>query len=221
MKKWFVFIFVLIISLSGCQQEISLNKKLSEKVKIVEEKDYLFSKLEVTYEDYKEATKDIISDSCSYIENKLIYGYTDNGKKIEVRGIDLKGLSKEEFKKHKQKWNELVKKFNLKLDDDKVTIRISGSYDANVNDKDYKYVYSQQIRESNDKENSVYIINKRYTFEKQDDSWKIINIDSYISSYSDKLKESGLSKNELISKMKYGTHNNKAVEYILSFALKE
>ncbi|WP_152912155.1 hypothetical protein, partial [Caloranaerobacter sp. TR13] len=111
MKKWFVAIMASIIILSGCQQQVSLDKQLSEKVKILEENDYMFSRLEITYEQYKEATKDIIADSYSYIEDKQIYAYTDNGELREVKAIDLKGLSEEEFKKHKQKLNSLANEF--------------------------------------------------------------------------------------------------------------
>ncbi|KPU28354.1 hypothetical protein TR13x_03210, partial [Caloranaerobacter sp. TR13] len=118
--------------------------------------------------------------------------------------------------------NSLANEFNLKLDDDTITIKISGAYDVDISGRDWKYVYSQQIREGNDEENTVYITNKRYTFEKQGKSWRIIRVDYYMSVYSDRLlEERGLSKNELIGRMRYGKYNNKEVEYILSFTLKD
>lgn len=223
LKKYFILIVIILITMSGCQQEVNLDKELSEKVKTFEENDFLFGSLDITYEEFQDATKDIISDSFNYIDQKVIYSVMGGGvENVEVKGIDLKGLSKEELENHKQKINELMGRF---LENNKITMKISSTYDTKSDNDSQKFVYSQTItqldEESNpSKENNLHIVNKRYTFEKQEKTWKIIKIRSYPFWYSDSLLKDDDSKEEFFSKIKFG-NTEEVVEYILSFTLKE
>ncbi len=223
LKKYFILIVIILITMSGCQQEVNLDKELSEKVKTFEENDFLFGSLDITYEEFQHATKDIISDSFNYIDQKVIYSVIGGGvENVEVKGIDLKGLSKEEFENHKLKINELM---DSSLEYDKITMKISPAYDTKSDYDSQKFVYSQTIRQRDEesnpsKENNLYIVNKRYTFEKQENTWKIIKIRSHPFWYSDDLLRDDDSKEEFFSKIKFGS-TEEVVEYILSFTLKE
>jgi len=98
-----------------------------------------------------------------------------------------------------------------------VIIKISDVYDVDVSDKDWKTIFTLTVKKGNyDKDISERYLNKRYIFEKIDDKWKIISIDSdmEIDLYNEaKLKELNRTKEFVLDNLKYNTFRGEEVQY--------
>lgn len=206
MKK--IFIFLSIVLLIGCSND--LNEKLVENIKVLETNDLLLSNILINYDTYKENTKGILKDY-SHKRGEIIFNI--GGK--DYSAIDLEFTSKEKLNTYREDVIEIFKdKINPFTKD--VEIKISNTYDAGYNE--WKYVFTKVIKKYETDDNSIGITNKRYTLEKINGKWKVINIDKFTDFFYDNMEnKKGRTKKEAMKSMKYQTINNEKVEYIISF----
>jgi len=206
-------IISLIFSI-GCSKK---NNGLIDKVKVFESTMIKFENLLITYDDYKANLNTVFSSSYSYelLDNKVIYGYTDDNEEYqEFKVSDFEGLSMDELKLHREKikkLNEIAGIDNSKLN---ITVKVSDVYkDSKF---DWKYVFTRESRKSNFNEGKM-ITNKRYTFTSEDDERVIKSIDVF----GPVLDEDDATDEEL-DYMKYQTApNNEKVKYIETFNIIE
>jgi len=206
---------VLSLSLYSCNKKDNLNSELIEKVKIIEENDFKFRKFELTYEDYKKNTIDIFSYTCNYLDKTFAYLYK---KPIINENPNPYKISVEDMNDYRIGYNDFYMNwFGIIPAEENVIIKISDVYDVDVSDKDWKTIFTLTVKKGNyDKDISERYLNKRYIFEKIDDKWKIISIDSdmEIDLYNEaKLKELNRTKEFVLDNLKYNTFRGEEVQY--------
>ncbi|MTI47454.1 hypothetical protein [Sporosalibacterium faouarense] len=226
-KSMFISILILLFLISGCETQESssqsIEEKMIDKVKILAVNDIKFKHLDITYSDYKSNIEGILVDWFPDLDDEVIFSsYDENGQLKEFKGIDLKGLSIDDLKAHKEKLKKDMQ-YNMTsfISNENVenTLKISDVYDPNVND--FRYVFTQRITKFHDEKNTVDYVNKRYTLQKIDNEWKIINIEKSMTWYYDGLTVNGkdgekaITLEELIKMPKYTSYNNEEIEYII------
>lgn len=199
--------FFFTINLIGCKvQKLSnYNEEIINKVKMYEENEYLVEHLEITYDQYKKNVEDIVFEKFSYKDNEMIFAY--DGK--VYKGIDLLGISIEEFKEHKENLEKHAKEWDFLPNN--ITYKISEVYDDSY--REWKYIIVKRIMEYNNKDYETHV-NIVYTCAKENDEWKIMNVSkNYISWKDEYEKEKGMTKKDYT-----GVRiNNEIVEFTESF----
>jgi len=200
---------LVLISVVGCKDINDKKENLTEKIVTLEKNKSKLENLDITYNEYKENIKVVTTKDFLKSKIKDILFVID-GK--QYTGSILIDLSKEETEKLKREIKEINKKMNLFIKSKK--IEISDSYESEI--PNTKYVFSK-ITETDESETES-TTTKRYTFIKENDKWKIDNIDFDTISVP---ANNNQNKDKLVSNLKYQTKNNEKVEYIKEINLME
>lgn len=218
MKKVLVILIVTIIFLTGCKQE-NLNRHLFYKVMILEKNDYLFENLKLDYYEYTNKINDVISEEYTqtYIDDRIIFFFLDpdmkNSSTQYYRGKDMKDITVKELEKLKIQMDKLL--YN-NSENNEIVVRVTGVYDVDVKNKNWKAVYSREIKQ--EKNDIIHIVDKRYTFENQDGTWKIVKIDKgYKGAYDETSINHDFSKEDLINNFHDNAFSKKKLDYLFSF----
>ena len=217
-------ILALAVSLISCNSKDDLNSELIEKVKILEENEYKFKMLNITYDEFISNTEYILSDNYNYMDYKSILVYKKDDNRFQYKGLDFKGVKIEELKQFKSEIEKIdTKDFRMGLDTYQIKISLSNVHD-DITDKKtkVKVIYGQNISEIDSEFSTQVYTNRRYTFKKIDSDWKVIMIDEDSIAYATKRsnEEINLPNKELLSQLKYSILDGKEIEYPTVFYLK-
>lgn len=218
MKKniFFLTLVIFLVIIGGCSKKNDLSSELVEKVKLIEENDFKFRKYELTYNDYKRETSNIFSNNCQYLDRIFNYMYK---KPMTNENPNPNDISVEDMNNYRKGYNKFyMEYFGLIPAEENVIVKISDVYDVDY--KDWKAIFTMTIK--SDKVGKYkgdidekYLI-KRYTFEKIDDEWKVINVDTFEEQVrtEERLRELGVTRESVLSKIKYyNSFRGKAVQY--------
>ncbi|MGO1370212.1 MAG: hypothetical protein ACTHVE_08720 [Senegalia sp. (in: firmicutes)] len=228
MKRIFIILFIVLIILSGCNNDISKKEDLVEKVERLEINEYKIMNLKINYEEYIENTKDIMPDDYNnnFLDNITIY-FAPRVNDDTVTVGDLKGISDEEFKEHKEEFKKYgPRNFEYQDESNEVILKISKPYD--VSGKEENVVFARKIitfdieklkeidTELKDVEatgltKKIYL-NRMYTFKKENNDWKLKFRNEDMKLYSlEEFEE--INEEDLNKSLPFNEFQDEKVEY--------
>lgn len=172
------------------------NSELINEVEKIEKYDYKLNTFQTSYIDYKKNTDEFMSSNYSK-DDEVIFAYSGT----YYKGKDLINMPMEKFK---ELGNKIETSFfgSTKLTND--IAYISTAYYEKNDTYEYRYVFTKHLRAIG---NSNLISYKKYYFKKDNNTWKIFNIDQ-IAGIEGK---SQLDANTL---KPFITYNNEPIKYI-------
>lgn len=222
-----MFVIVFIFILTGCtdNKTVNIDELIVEKSKAFELNEDQFLRFQITYDEFKENMKDIVVN-IDYLDNELIIQFGE----IIFLGKDLLGLTLEEINllvedtlnECKKEYEEKGWDFNSFKEEIEgytnasIEVKFSDVYD--VENKNWKYVYSQTHMVPNNNYYTDIYTNKRYWFVEEDGDWKITGVDERSEGLGEHTK---LTKEELLNKIGNNKFNNEPVEYTETYILRE
>lgn len=216
MKKKFYLLalFVILLAISGCSDNVTENQQLIDKVVELEEAERKFLDLEISYDEFYSTVEKIMVDP-HYYDEEIIIALSNE----QYRGKDFAGLSIEEINalvdELEDKYSDEYEKIFSQAKNTKMvsTFKVSDVYD--YPDHNWKYIYSQTIINITYPDESVEgYMNKRYRFENIDGEWKIKIVESAYTYFHEGNPEKLEMKEELLADLHYQTNNNEPVEYV-------
>jgi hypothetical protein len=170
------------------------NTKIVNSVKQIEQYEYNLMSFQITYDEYKKNTKELMVSSYNK-DNKVILGY--NGK--QYKGKDLIGMPLTELKEIGDK---VFIEFYGTTKIESCTVDISKVY-YNENDSiKFRYVFAKEILKVGNKEMNIY---RKYSFLEENNTWKVTVIDEFSAMKDVKIDSRTLSM--------YTIYDNKPIEY--------
>jgi hypothetical protein len=192
-----VIILCMCIALTSCVLNTNQddNTKIVNVVKQIEADDYNLMSFQITYDEYKKNTKELLISNYNK-DDKIILG--NNG--TLYKGKDLIGMPLSEFK-------EIGGKVFLELYGttkiEKCTVDISKVYYNENDSMKFRYVFDKELLKIGNIEMNIY---RKYSFLKENSTWKITAIDEFGDMKDLKIDSRTLSM--------YTEYDNKPIEYV-------
>lgn len=222
-----ILVFIGLTNPIGSTNKPSEENQLVEMVKTLEENEYAFKKLDITYEEFQNNIKTIMPEDYkgTYIDYDFVYAGAKDGMLHHYQVSDLKNLSDEDFEYH-QNYLKMGPPINFEIgyENSDVVVSISKPYEPS--DKDKRVVFVQKvIRQDKNTLKKVLdtsdtsslfketYINRKYTFKKENSQWKFLKRDIDMKHITFEEFENTDNIEEFLNDMKLNTINGEKVEY--------
>jgi len=221
MKKIIVILFILLVMIgsTGCNNKEDEKNLFIEKVKTFEMNEIKFATSEITYDEYKENISGIFTQNLEkyYLEKKD--SKVPDGLKSVMTGTVI--TTEEELKGDIKSNQENTGKIEL-------TIEISDeNYEGTFEGEKRIYSKTTQVINIPDVQPAQFLIFKMYDFKKTNDKWRISQIKNSfvrVSSHYDRETETmieltGEKLKEVLKHRAFTPENNSKIEYVESINL--
>ncbi|NMO97028.1 hypothetical protein [Paenibacillus lemnae] len=199
-------LLLFTIILAACTTESSLGRsekqQIVNNVKAVEESEFDLTYFNKSYTQYHKVLSEIVSeDYWASTRDEILFGY--NG--ATFSRDDLANMPQEEYDKHKEHMLNIIR--GMDMDKLNATVRISDVYKGNqphqVN------IYTIENKEL--KAQPFTATTKKYTLEKHNEKWLIVDVKQDKFNYESKQAAEELEKR--IKALKYQTHDGTVIGY--------